>query len=78
MEGALVYCPETLCLYFAAYCTLSSVKKGESYIVLFHISQFDCFLFARDIRDLPMTPETCQVYHTVVWYVSAKYTVCEL
>ena len=52
--------------------------KGESYIVLFHISQFDCFLFARDIRNQSMTQETCQAYHTVVWDVSARYTVCEL
>ena len=52
--------------------------KGESYIVLFHISQFDCFLFARDIIDLSMTPYTCQAYHTVVWDVSARCTVCQL
>ena len=52
--------------------------EGESYIVLFHISQFDCFLFTRDIKNLSMTPETCQAYHTLVWDVSARYTVCEL
>ena len=52
--------------------------KGESYIVLFHISQFDFFLFARDIRDPLMTPETCEAYNIVVWDVSARYTVCEL
>ena len=52
--------------------------EGESYIVLFHIGQFDCFLFVRDIRNLSMTPEACQAYHTVVWDVSAMYTVCEL
>ena len=51
--------------------------KGE-YIVLVHISQFVCFLFVRDIRDLSMTLETCQAYHTVVWYMSNRYTVCEL
>ena len=33
--------------------------QGESYIVLFHISQFDCFLFDGDIRYLSITPETC-------------------
>ena len=43
------------------------MSEGESYIVLFHTSQFDCFLFVRDIRELPMTPGTCQAYHTVVW-----------
>ena len=48
--------------------------QGESYIVLFHISQFVCFLFARDIRPVNDT----RAYHTVVWDVSAKYTVCEL
>ena len=52
--------------------------KGESYIFLFHISPFDCFLFARDIRNLSMTPETCQAYNIVVWDVSARYTVLEL
>ena len=52
--------------------------EGESYIVLFHISQFDCFVHARDIRTLSMTPETGQAYHTVVWDVSARYTVGEL
>ena len=57
---------------------IRDLLEGESYIVLFHISQFDCFLFARDIRNLSMTPETCQAYHTVVWDVSARYTVCEL
>ena len=65
------------------FSTLSSkmyknMCKGESYIALFHISQFDCFLFAWDIRDLSMTPETCQAYNIVVWDVSARYTVCEL
>ena len=52
--------------------------EGASYIVLFHISQLDCFLFARDIRDMSMTPETCQAYKIVVWDVPARYTVCEL
>ena len=56
--------------------TFSHFQQGESYIVLFHISQFDCFLFARDIRNLSMRPETCQAYHTVVWDLSAKYTDC--
>ena len=52
--------------------------QGDSYIVLFHINQFDCFLCARDIRDLSITPETYQAYNIVVWDVSARYTVCEL
>ena len=52
--------------------------EGESYIVLFHISQFDCFLFARNIRDLSMTPAICQAYHKVVWDVSASQPVCKL
>ena len=46
--------------------------------MLIHISQFDCFLLARDIRDISMTPETCHAYNIVVWDVSAMYTVCEL
>ena len=46
--------------------------------MLLHISQFDCFLFARDVSNLSMTLETCQAYNTVVWDVSARYTVCEL
>ena len=45
---------------------------------MFHIGPFDCFLFAGDIRDLKMTPETCLAYNIVVWDVSAMYTVCEL
>ena len=57
---------------------LQACQKGASYIVLFHISQFGCFLFARDIRHPYMTPETCQAYHTVVWDVPARYTVCQL
>ena len=36
------------------------------------------FLFARDIRDLSMTPETCQEYNIVVLVVSARYTVSKL
>ena len=31
-----------------------------------------------DIRDLSVTPKTCQAYPRVVWNVSARYTVCEL
>ena len=46
--------------------------------MLFHISQFDCFLLARDIRDLSMTPETCQANPAGVWDFSARYTTCEL
>ena len=34
-----------------------------------------CFLFGSDIRDLSMTPETCQAYNIVVWDVSARYPV---
>ena len=55
------------------YSKMLSKIEGDSYIVL-----FDCFLFAWDIRDLSMTPETCQAYNIVVWDVSARYTVCEL
>ena len=51
---------------------------GESYIVLYHISQFDCFLFARIIRDLSMTPAICHAYHKLVWDVSASQPVCKL
>ena len=56
----------------------TELAKGESYIVLFQITQFDCFLFAMDIRNMSMTPETCQAYHTVVWDVLVRHTVCEL
>ena len=47
----------------------------ESYIVLFHISQFDCFLFARNIRDMSMTPAICQAYHIVVSQSASLQTV---
>ena len=53
-------------------------SEGERYIVLFHIGQFHCFLFAWDIRDLSMRPEMCQAYNIVLWDVSARYTVCKL
>ena len=60
------------------YLPYREYSEGESYIVLFHISHFDCFLFDRDNKNLSMTPETCLAYHAVVWDVSARYTVCEL
>ena len=43
--------------------------------MLFHISQSDCFLFARDIRDLSMIPEACQTYNSCLGCVSKVYSL---
>ena len=46
------------------------VSKGESYIVLFHLSQFDCFFFAfrlvRDIRNVSVKQKTFRRHHCCV------------
>ena len=47
-------------------------SEGESYIVLFYISQFDCFLFARDIS---VTKDMSGISHSCLGCVSQVYSL---